>query len=331
MTAPTKAAPRKRAPKPTPEGTARIPKRSQGFYRDPITSEKYRSVTTILSQGVPKEQLVFWAGNVVAESAMDNVPAIVRAIRNSTERAEMQQWLSRAHTRKKDERADVGSAVHDIIESKVLGTPLRADLADDPDMAVFMRHFEQFVADWEVTFDASEMVVANPDELYAGTLDYLVRSRRIVEHLVGQGLLPAGTDGDVALMGDTKTGGEMCVGDGRCIKVRPAEFAKSGCPQALHTIKGVYPEAGLQMSAYRAASTAWLRNGDKVPMPPTHPVGIVLHLRPEGYLIHPALCDERVFDHFRYARRVADWTSETSKTVLGQALTVPSPTLEGAA
>lgn len=329
MTAPAKATPRKRAAKPPAQGPDRIPKRSQGFYRDPDTGQKYRSVTTILSQGVPKEQLVFWAGNVVAESALDNVPAIVRAVRRPADRAEMYDWLRRAHTRKKDERADVGSAVHTIIESRILGTPLPSDLAEDPEMAPFLRHFLAFVDDWEVEFEASEMVVANPDELYAGTLDYLVRSRRIVDQLVHQGLLPADADRDVCLMGDTKTGGEMCTGDGVCVKVRPYEF--KACPGGLHTIKGVYPEAGLQMSAYRAASTAWLRDGTKVPMPATHPVGIVLHLRPEGYLVHPALCDERVFDHFRYARRVADWTCETSKTVLGQALATPTTSIEGAA
>jgi hypothetical protein len=322
----TETAPRKRTAKakPAPEGVERIPRRSQGFYRDPINGDKYRSVTTILNQGVPKEALVFWAGDCVAESALDNVPALVRSIRSAEDRADMYQWLRRAHTRKKDERADVGSAVHTIIEAKVLGTPIPENLVDDPEMAVFVGHFERFVTDWDVTFDASEMVVANPEELYAGTLDYLLHSPRIVAALVAGGLLPADADGGVALMGDTKTGGEICAGDDRCVQVRPSMFAKTGCPGALHTVKGVYPEAGLQMSAYRAASTAWLRDGTKVPMPPTHPVGVVLHLRPEGYVLHPALCDERVFDHFRYARRVADWTSETSKDVIAPALTVPA-------
>lgn len=329
MTAAT--TPRKKAAKPAPQGPDRVPKRSQGFYRDPITAQKYRSVTTILNQGVPKEALVFWAGDTVAQSALDNVPALVQAIRRTADRADMFEWLRRAHTRKKDERADVGSAVHEIIEHHVLGTPMPEHLLNDPEMAPFLAHFLRFVEDWDVTFEASEMVVANPTELYAGTLDYLVRSARIVDQLVALGLLPGDADRDVALMGDTKTGGEICVGDGRCVEVRPAAFKKTGCPKRLHTIKGVYPEAGLQMSAYRAASTAWLRDGTKVPMPATHPVGIVLHLRPEGYLVHPALCDDRVFDHFRYARRVAEWTSETSKDVLGQALTTPTPIQQGAA
>ena len=322
-------APAKAAAKRLPTAKAAIPARSQGFYLDKETGERYRSVTTILSQGVPKEALVFWAGNLVAESAIQNAPTLIKAVRKPDTRKEFQQWLSRAHTRKKDERADIGSAVHKIIEAHVLQQPVPDDLATDEEMAVFLGHFERFVAEWEVTFEASEMVVANPEEKYAGTLDYLVRSRRIVAALVAKGLLPADADPDVSLMGDTKTGGEMCTGDGLCVKTRPYEFKR--CLRELHTIKGVYAEAGLQMSAYRAASVAWLRDGAKVPMPPTHPVGIVLHLRPEGYLLTPARCDDAVFRYFQHARVVAEWTQEASKQVVAPALTVPTPAIEGAA
>lgn len=317
-----------RAGKAAPTGLDRIPKRSQGFYRDPETQQRYRSVTTILNQGVPKEALVFWAGNVVAESAMDNLPYLVKASRRAVTATEAYDWLRRAHTRKKDERADVGSAVHTLIEAHILGQPVPDELLNDPEMAPFLEHFLAFVEDYGVTFEASEMVVANPDEMYAGTLDYLLRSSRIVELLIAAELLPSDADPDRCLMGDTKTGGEMCTGDSQCVRLRPSEF--KACTGGVHSIKGVYAEAGLQMSAYRAAKVAWLRNGTKVPMPSTHPVGIVLHLRPEGYAVNPARCDETVFDHFRHARRVADWTSETSKTVVGSALPTPTPAMQKA-
>jgi hypothetical protein len=297
------------------------PRRLQGFYRDPTTGDRYRSVTTILSQGVPKESLIFWAANTVADCAMDNLPYLVKAMRKPETRAEALDWLKRAHTRKKDERADIGSAVHRLIEAHVLEQPIPEDLLNDPEMAPFLEQFERFVAEFDVVFEASEMVVANPDELYAGTLDFLLRSARIVRRMVAAGLLPADADEDKAIMGDTKTGGEQCPGDGLCVRTRPSEFAKTGCPHVLHSIKGVYPEAGLQMSAYRAARVGWLRDGTLVDMPPTHPVGVVLHLRPEGYLLHPVLCDDTVFDHFRYARRVAEWTTDTSKRVLHPPLT----------
>lgn len=302
-----KRAPAKKAA--APRGAARIPKRSQGWYRDPDTGEKLRSVTTILGQGVPKEELVFWAGNLTAQSAIDNLPALVAASRIPAKRAEMYDWLRRAHTRKKDERADVGSAVHKIVEALLLELPLPDELLDDDAMAPFLENFLAFVRDFEVTFEASEMVVANPGRGYAGTLDFLARSPELFANAL--------------LMGDTKTGGEMCTGDALCVRIRPYQFKK--CSGELHTIKGVYPEAGLQMSAYSHAEVCWLRDGQKVPMPVVHDVGIVLHLRPEGYLVHPARCGEDLFEVFADgARRVAEFTSQTSKSVLGDPFPMPA-------
>jgi len=297
------------AKKAAPSGPARIPKRSQGWYRDPDTGDKLRSVTTILEQGVPKPQLVFWAGNLTAQSAIDNLPHLIASSRDPVRRAEAYEWLRRAHTRKKDERADIGSAVHKIVEALLLEQALPNELLDDDAMAPFLEHFLAFVRNFEVTFEASEMVVANPDEGYAGTLDFLMRS----PHLFG----------GVLLMGDTKTGGEMCTGDGLCVRIRPYEFKE--CPGDLHTIKGVYAEAGLQMSAYAHASVCWLRNGQKVPMPAVHDVGVVLHLRPEGYIVHRARCGDDLFEVFTQgARRVAEFTSQTSKTVIGEPFAVPT-------
>jgi hypothetical protein len=314
--------------KTTPAGPDRIPQanRSTGYYRDPETGDKYRSVTTILSQGVPKDALPRWAAIEVATCAMDNIPRLVRAMLNPAERAALFEWLKNAAERKKDERAAIGTAIHKYIECKILGQPIPQELLDDPEIAPYLRMFDQFVDDWAVEFEASEMVVANPDEGYAGTLDYLLRSARIVAALVAADLLPWDADPAVPLMGDTKTGGEICFGDGACQRVRRYVFPK-GCPQpgVVHSIKGVYPEAGMQMAAYRASKVAWLRDGSKVPMPATHPVGVVLQLRPDGYLLIPARCDGEVFGKFQHARAVAEWTSVTSKSVVGQALVVPAP------
>ena len=65
--------PRKTASAPT--GTDRIPKPSQGWYRVKGTDLKLRRVTTILEQGCSKgDALTFWAGNITAETAMNNLP-----------------------------------------------------------------------------------------------------------------------------------------------------------------------------------------------------------------------------------------------------------------
>ena len=280
------------APKPAPTGPDRIPKPSQGWYRDKVTGEKYRRVTTILAQGSTKgDVLALWAANLVAETAFANLPRMVAASRVPEQRQDMYNWLRRAPTRKKDERADIGSAVHRIIEAHVLGQPMPADLLTDPEMRPYLRHFLRFVEDWQVRFEASEMVVGNRTAGYAGTLDYLLRSPLIAAAFE----IPANT----VLMGDTKTGGEL-------------------------DVKGVYPEAALQMAAYRKAEVAWLRDGSTVPMPATHTTGVVLHLRPEGYRLIPVVCDDQVFAAFRVIQQAADWVSGLSKSVIGEALALPT-------
>jgi hypothetical protein len=260
------------------EGTL-VRHKSRGYYLDPATGEKLRSVTTILTQGVPKEALIYWAGNLTAETAMANLPMLVRASKGTAaERAEVYDWLRRAPTRKKEERGDIGGALHDLIEAKILGAPIPLALIEDPEMVPYIEWFEEFVADWQITFEASEMVVANYEHGYAGTLDYMFWSPLV--------------KGGKLLMGDTKSGGEL-------------------------DIKGVYSEAGLQMAAYRHAEVGWLRDGARVPMPQTHG-GYVLHLRPEGYRLVPLESGDDMFAEFLNARAMAHFTSVVSKKVVGK-------------
>lgn len=289
-----------------PVGVARIPRRSKaGFYKCPITGAMLRSVTTILNQGSPKEALIHWAGNLVAETAFEYLPKLVRAsLRPDTQR-EVYDWLRRAHTRKKDERADLGTAVHQIIEAKVLDEPIPQALLDDDEMRPFVAAFDEFVRDWQITFTASEMVVADYDEEFAGTLDYLLRSPLLASVL---GCAP-----DMDIPGDTKTGGEL------------DERTYDG------GLKGVYPEAGVQMSAYRKAKYGWLRDGTRVELPPRHDIGVVLHLRPEGYRLYPVRCGDDVFEAFRSIRKVAEFQTGPAKNVVGTALTPPTLTSRKAA
>ncbi|MFF7142328.1 hypothetical protein ACFZB5_13905 [Streptomyces nodosus] len=292
-------------PKSEPTGTDRIPKPSQGWYRVKGTDLKLRRVTTILEQGCSKgDALTYWAGNITAETAMDNLPYLVSSSLNPEQRTEAYDWLRRAHTRKKDERADVGTAVHKLIEADVLGTPMPEELLTDPNLTPYLDHFLTFVEEWQVEFEASEMVVGNEEEGYAGTLDYLLRSPLIAAALAAY--FEVEVPEDSVFCGDTKTGGEL-------------------------DVKGVYPEASLQMAAYRKAKVAWLRDGTKVPMPRTFWSGVVLHLRPEGYRLIPAVADDAVFDAFLTVKRNAEWTSGLSKQVIRPALALPTAAEEAAA
>jgi len=279
-------------------GPDRIPKPSQGWYRVPGTDIKLRRVTTILSQGFPKPQLVFWAANLTAADAFATLPRLVHASLRPEDKEAAYDWLRKGHIRKKDERAEIGGAVHDVIEAKVLGQPIPESLFTDEEIAPFVDHFLRFVEEWEIEFEASEMTVGNFTDGWAGKLDYLFRSR-LIAHLLK---VPPRT----LFVGDTKTGGEL-------------------------DEKGVYPEAGAQMSAYRRAEVCWLRDGTQIPMPKCHDVGIVLHLRPEGYRPMPLKCGDDVYAAFLHVQQVAEFQRVLAKSVVGEALTLPATSEERAA
>lgn len=305
----------KKQPKKADRGP--IPARqSNGYYADHVTGDRLRSVTTILSGGVPKPGLVFWAGDCCTDSAIEHLPQLVAASRHPDQLAELRAWIRKAHTRKKDERAEIGTAVHKIVEARLLGTtpPATVQVAgeewalDGPELAPYIENFHRFENEWEPEWTASEMVVANPEHGYAGTLDYTIAANG----LIGRALRAQGWDVNLALdlMGDTKTGGEW-----------------DRITSAGH-VHGVYPEAGLQMSAYRRATVCWLRDGSRVPMPETNEVGVVLHLRPEGYRLYPARCGDLEYAYFRHAQVVDEWSSRISsakadKPVIGKPLELP--------
>jgi hypothetical protein len=289
---------RRKAAAPAPTGADRIPQPSQGWYRVPGTDIKLRRVTTILSQGFPKPQLVFWAANLTAQDAFATLPKLVAASLYPAEKEAAYDWLRKGHIRKKDERADIGGAVHDVIEAKVLGTPIPESFLTDDEIAPYIDHFLRFVEEWQIEFEASEMVVGNLADGWAGKLDYLFRSPLIAAAL--------GVPANTLFIGDTKTGGEL-------------------------DEKGVYPEAGAQMSAYRRAEVCWLRDGTQIPMPLAHEVGIVLHLRPEGFRVMPLKCGDDVYAVFRHVQAVAEFQRVLSKSVVGEALALPQLTEERAA
>lgn len=300
-----------------------IPHRQgNGYYALHRSGQRLRSVTTVLEGGVPKPALIFWAAGLCVDAAIANLPALVAASRFPDRLQELSRWLKRAHTQAKEERGDVGSVVHKIIECHILGTELPEAInvadpgkdprwvrLDDPEIVPIREAFEAFVTEWDVMFTASEMVVANPEHGYAGTLDFLTRSPRLAWALTAQGFT---VPEDADIMGDTKTGGEL-----------------DRITSSKH-YHGVYPEAGLQMSAYKHAKVAWIKQtGEEVPMPPTADVGIVLHLRPEGYRIYPARCDDEVYAYFRHAQMIDQFTSKigspsADRPVIGRPLNGPN-------
>lgn len=276
-------------------------RQKNGYYADPLTGARLRSVTTVQNGGVPNSALLRWTANLTAEAAVSQIPRLVAAMRDPDRLAEAERWLARASDRDRDRRGSIGTAVHKIIESRVLKVepPSQVRVGDEvwnidgPELEPYLRNFHQFELDWVPEWQASELIVANPEHGYAGTLDFIVSS----DGPIGDALRHAGFDvpKGVGILGDTKTSGTW----GRVLR--------DG------TIHGVYPAAGMQMAAYRHATTCWVSARERMPMPVSAPVGIVLHIRPEGYALYPCRADEEIYVYFRHAQMVDEWGARIAK------------------
>jgi hypothetical protein len=82
---------------------------------------------------------------------------------------------------------------------------------------------------------------------------------------------------------------------------------------------GIYGETALQLAAYRYAEHYLDDKGEMQPMVQVDRCAAIW-VRADGYDLLPVRADESVFTEFRYAGRVARWQTETSKTVVSEAL-----------
>lgn len=141
-----------------------------GWYHLPQSDDDdllLMSVTTLIEHGIPKPGLKHWAAIEVARCAIDSIPLLSR-VRGEAARNETYEWLRRAADRKLDEAAEFGGAIHDHVEARILGTPT-PDPTDE--QRPFIEAFDRFLDDHQPVFHATEMVVANPDDRWAGRLD----------------------------------------------------------------------------------------------------------------------------------------------------------------
>lgn len=247
--------------------------------------ERFWSVTTITKGGLPESYgLKKWARTIVAKGAVSTVQdgTLVPMVERSPEGAV--EYLSSLPFSKANRAADLGSEVHAAIEAKVLERP-----APEPSEAAapFLEQFDRFVSEYDVRFLAAEATIYNRRHMYAGTLDSLV--------LVGASRFPEFDLEDVY-----------------------AEDYVGPLPTLLDvkTGAGLYPEVGLQLSAYRFGEFIGLPDDTERPFPPTNPLGIGLHLQPTWFEPHAVDVSEDVFRAFLYARECYRWDLVTSKQVL---------------
>jgi hypothetical protein len=246
---------------------------------------KYASVTSLT--GLLPKNLVWWAGNAVADCAFNKQDEW----RHLPTRDDQFDYVKRAHQRIKDNAADLGSEVHKFVEAMNLG---KSTPAWPLPVKARMTHFASFMDDFSPRVEAAETKVYSRTHGYAGTAD-----------------LFAEIDGQMAVL-DVKTG------------------------------KSVWPEAALQIAAYaradflvadpnhpgavqenkRGQRRMYTWTGppeDEMPLPKAT-IGYVLHLRDDGYDLHPVPDLDAAFEMFLALLPIDRWERELKKTVLGKPL-----------
>ena len=123
----------------------------------------YPSVTAVLAGGVPKPFLPAWAAKAAAEYAVANLDRLrLLPARQAVAEVKAAPWAAR------DAAAGLGDLVHAAVQAHATGRP-RPDLP--PEAAPFLAAFDQFTADHQPGWLASEQTVVSRRYGYAGTLD----------------------------------------------------------------------------------------------------------------------------------------------------------------
>lgn len=231
------------------------------------------SVTSILSNGLPKPFLAPWSAKMVAEFAVEKRDTWT-ALAVADPKAAI-DLLKRAPYRSTSTKADMGTIAHAAIEAYLAGKPLtKAQVegllteAKVPERAWrtttgYIAGAMEFLFDLEPDVLHSEATVYSRRHGYAGTTDMIARLR----------------------VGQTQ---KLCVVD-------------------FKTSKSVYDENGLQLCAYARADFVGQGDGSEIPLA-DEPIqdGLIVRLLPSGTyeLAHFALTDE-LFDVFLAIQRVA--------------------------
>lgn len=259
---------------------------------------RFYSVTTLIG-ALDKPALLYWAAEEAAKLAVSVAPSLKFRIQEEGPDAVV-KWLRDARMRPPKGQRSASELGTAVHDAceEYALTGIRPDV--DEEVRPFLDRFDEWAQNWQPEYLAAEAAVYNKTYGYAGTLDAI-----------------AVIDGQKVLL-DYKTSRKSVGSDG-----------KPSHP---------YPEAALQLSAYRHAElmATWrarrfekyrrryyLLNTDEEklgePMP-TLDGAVVLHITPEHADLYPVRADEAVFEKFLYAIEVFDWTNDLAKKVIGEPL-----------
>ena len=143
-----------------------IKRKGSRFYVHPSSNEKFIGVTSVIRM-LPKPFLQYWAAKMVAESAVENIGAVMNLI-SSGDKSAAVDMLKRAPTRSSGAAADTGTQLHAIAEQLNKGEDVGLV---HPDLSPSVDQYKKFLDDWQPEFLEAEATAFNYDDKWAGTLD----------------------------------------------------------------------------------------------------------------------------------------------------------------
>lgn len=252
------------------------------FYvdRSDATRDPLPGVTSVVGM-LDKPFLQFWASKLTAELAVDSLDYIGQMA--DRDRQGAVDYLKGASRRYTKQRADVGSAAHDIFERLVRGEHVGRV---HPDITQHTRYFREFMEMVNPELVRAEDVAWSDTHQYAGSFDAILR-----------------------VWIDPETG--MVTPD------------RSGEPRVVmadwKTSKSIYPTVALQMAAYAYSDYLIDADGNRHEHP-EYEGGAVLHVTEKGWSFTPVKINDQVFAHFLSLRDAFEWDRVTSKSVVGKPL-----------
>ena len=247
-----------------------------------------RGVTKLIGDGIPKPALIGWAARITAEAAVYERDTWLPMATGGRPKAAI-EWLKEARWQSTNEAAVRGTDVHVLAARLADGETVDVDDRTASLVDAYLAFRDDFLPENEL----SERMIVNRTHVYAGTFD-------LVADLVAYEWVP-----ELGKARHKLDDAEAELLDEGKLTVRPARVLvdyKTGA-------SGIYPEATIQLAAYRNAEAMLpgleANPEDELPMPEVD-FAAVLWLRDDAtYELRPVLADERAFKVFLYGAQIA--------------------------
>jgi len=266
------------------------------LYLNPESRETVPSVTSI-TDALPKPFLQFWGQKIVAQCAIDNIE-ILPTLLEANGRQGLEDFLKKAPQRNTADAAQMGSTAHKMFDE--LSTKGETENPFDQDeeaekFGIADQYIDQFINFLDVVdpeFLYTEETVWSETQGYAGSFDAIVKlSTAKLKELIE----PEAFD----LLGiNARKKSIICMLDYKTSR------------------SGVYPEVALQVNAYNGADFIVRGDAEKLKLPKCD-IGLVLHIRPDFWKLHPVALHEDIFSMFLSLKHTKQW-DKLKKGVLGK-------------